>query len=131
MKSGLTLDNITNGLLTIQKLRQLNNNASERDKAEDTSYIYSDKLSLLQETLNSVASFLPQTRGASISEALRISNTYSTAYRGIKHQVRDIKRGNFDISQILSGLRLLSPLLQNNQRLYVDKVVRAVEALRL
>lgn len=116
MKSGLTLDNITNGLLTIQRLKQ-------------PSHIYPDKLSLIQDTLSSVISFLPETRGLSYSEILSRCNIYSTAYRGIKHQVRDMKRGHVDISQLLSSLKLIVPLLENRQKLYMDKVVKIAEII--
>jgi len=129
MKKQITLDDITNGLLTIQRIKQLNSRESLPDGVDSGSVVIPDKLTLLKETLTSVARFLPETRGFSINDALRISSSYSSAYRGIKHQVRDMKRGHIDTSQVISSLKLIVPLLENRQKIYMDKAVKIAEII--
>jgi hypothetical protein len=127
MKKQITLDDITNGLLTIQKLKQLNSRESLPDGTDAKSFVYPDKLSLLKETLTSISNFLPETRGFSLNDALRISSRYSSTYRGIKHQVRDMKRGHIDTTQIIASLKMIVPLLENRQKIYMDKAVKIAE----
>lgn len=129
MEKGLSLDHITNSLLTLQKLKKLySSSARQEDSIDDD--IQLDKLSLFRETLTAVAGFLPETRGSSISEAFRQGSHYCGAYRGMKQQVREINGNRLDSTQLLKSLRLVIPVLSNKQRLYMDKVVKIFDILQ-
>lgn len=131
MKKGITIENISNGLLALQKLKQLYNPEDIRDNSESNSQVYPDKLSLLQETLYAVKDFLPEMRASStVSEAFRQGSRYSSAYREIKHHVREMRSSKADSAHILKSLKLVAPILNNKQRLYMDKVVSLFEVLQ-
>lgn len=130
MESRLSIENVTNGLLTLQKLKQLYKPATRQEDEENSSYVRPDRLSLLQETLSAITDFLPETRGISFSEAFRQGSHYSSAYRGMKQQVRDMGRSGMDSAQVLKGLKLVVPVLSNKQRLYMDKVVKIFDILQ-
>ena len=79
MESNLNIENITNGLLTFQKLKQLYKQNTRKDGDEASGYVSPDRLSLLQETLTSITGFLPQTRDSSFSTAFKQGSQYSSA----------------------------------------------------
>jgi hypothetical protein len=132
MESRLSIENVTNGLLTLQKLKQLYKPAArlEDGSGEDSSYIRPDKLHLLQETIMAIKSFVPETRGSSLSEAFQQGSRYSGAYREMKQHVRDMGRKNIDSTQLLKGLKLVVPVLNSRQRLYMDKIVKIFDILQ-
>ena len=130
MESKLNLENVTNGLLTVQKLKQIYRPAKRQEEGETSSYVQLDRLSLLQETLTAITSFLPESRGGSFSEAFKQGSRYSSAYRGIKQQVRDMDWSRLDSTQVLKGLKLVAPILSSKQRLYMDKVVKIFDMLQ-
>ena len=130
MESRLNIENVTNGLLTLQKLKQLYKPLKLQEDREDSSYVRPDKLSLLQDTLTAITDFLPEARGSSLSEAFRQGSRYSSAYRGIKQHVRNMDGNRVDSLQVLKGLKLVVPILDNRQRLYMDKIVKIFEILQ-
>ena len=60
MKKKITLDDITNGLITIQKIKQLNSRERLPEGPGEKSFVIPDKLSLLRETLLTISRFLPE-----------------------------------------------------------------------
>lgn len=130
MESRLNIESVTNGLLTVQKLKQLYKPAKRQEDGEDITNVRPDKLSLLQDTLTAIKDFLPETRDSSFSEAFRQGSHYSRAYREIKHHVRDIGGNRTDMAQILKTLKLVIPILDNRQKIYMDKVVKIFDILQ-
>lgn len=130
MESRLSIENITNGLLTIQKLKQLYKPAIRQEDGNYASFVQPDRLSLLQDTLSVITNLLPETRGNSFSEAFRQGSHYSSAYRGMKQHVRDMGGNGIDSAQILKGLKLVVPVLGSKQRLYMDKIVKIFDILQ-
>ena len=130
MEKGLSLDHITSSLLTLQKLKKLYSSTARQEDGIDADDIQLDKLSLFRDTLTAVAGFLPETRGSSVSEAFRQGSHYCGAYRSMKQQVREINGNRLDSAQVLKSLRLVTPVLSNKQRLYMDKVVRIFDILQ-
>lgn len=129
MESRLSIENVTNGLMTLQKLKNLHKPPKRQEDGEDLSYVRPDKLSLLQEILTSITNFLPETRGGRLSEAFRQGSRYSNAYRGLKHHVSAMDLNRMDSTQLLNGLKLVLPILDNKQRLYMDKFVKIFDIL--
>lgn len=130
MENRLSVENISNGLITLQKLKQLYKPVNRQEDSENLSPVQPDRLSLLQETLTAITDFLPKTRGSSFGEAFKQGSRFSSAYRGIKQHVRDMNGNRMDSAQILESLKLVAPILNNKQRLYMDKVVKIFDILQ-
>lgn len=130
MKSRLSIENVTNGLLTLQKLTQLYKPERRRDENEGLSYVRQDKLLLLQETLTSITDFLPETRGDTFDKAFSLGCNYCSAYRGIKQHVRDMDGNRFNSAHVLKSLKLVVPMLNSKHRLYMDKAVKIFDILQ-
>lgn len=124
------IEDITNGLLTLQKIKRLYHPEARTEGEEASENVHPDKLSLTQEILSAITNFIPQTRGASYSTAFSQGQRYSSAYRELKHHIRSMNRSTPDHTQIIEGLKLVTPILGNRQKLYVDKVVKIVEILQ-
>lgn len=129
MENKLSIENISNGLLTLQKLKQLYNPETRQEADENQAHVRLDRLSLLLETLTSVSDFLPSSRGSSYSKAFRLGSRYSSAYREIKQHVRSMDTSRFDATQAIKSLKLVAPMLNNRQRVYMDKIVQIFDIL--
>lgn len=125
----MNLENITNGLLTLQRLKQLYSSTQRGEDGQNESYLQPDKLTLLQDTLSAIANLMPATRGGSFSEAFRLGSHYSSTYRGIKQHVRSLSGNSFDMTQILKTLKIIAPVFSSRQKVYMDKVIRIFDVL--
>lgn len=125
----MNLENITNGLLALQRLKQLYSPPQRDEGEQNDSYLQPDRLILLQDTLKAIADFVPATRGGSFSEAFRLGSHYSTTYRGIKQHVRDMSGSSFNMTQILKTLKIIAPVFSSRQKVYMDKVIRIFDVL--
>lgn len=129
MESRLTIENVTNGLMTLQKLKNLYKPGSRTEDNHGESYMLPDKLSLLQETLTSIREFLPETRNSRLSEAFKQGSQYSNVYRSLKQHVREMNRSKMDGTQALQFVKQVAPILSSRQKLYVDKFVKIFDIL--
>lgn len=126
MENVLTLENITKGLLTITKIREmLNSNLRE----EDGVAVKQDKLTVANETLQLIAEFLPAMRGGSFTDALQKSSNYSRAYREIKGHVRGTRNTKTDFSKVAKTMKVVAPILDNRQKIYFDKLIKIMDIL--
>lgn len=130
MEKKLNIENISNGLLVLQKLKQLYKPENRLEGGEKQVHVQLDRLSLLQETLTSISDFLPVGRGGAYSEAFRQGNRYSGAYREIKRHVRKMDGNRLDTAQVVNSLKLVVPMLNNRQRVYMDKIVKIFDILQ-
>ena len=130
MESRLNIENVTNGLLTVQRLKQLYQPENRHEGAEDSRNVQPDRLSLLLDTITAISDFLPETRDNSFSEAFRQGSHFSSAYREIKHHVRDMSSNKTDMNQIIKTLKLIAPILETRQKIYMDKVVKIFDILQ-
>jgi len=134
------IENVTNLLLTIQKLKHLyepktrtENNASGVPDSLSSipgEYIRPDRLSLMQDILSSISSLTPKMRGPSYSIAFSSCNRYSSTYRELKHQIRGMNRSSFDLSRLLDILKLVTPILENRQKVFMDKTIKIIDILQ-
>lgn len=133
MESKLNIESITNGLLTLQRLKQLYDPAQRDGSGHKETTLQPDRLALLQGTLNAITDFVPAARGPSFSEAFRMGNHYSTAYRGIKQHFREMgrggKSGDFDAKQLLKTMKVVYPVLGNREKVYLEKVIKIFDVL--
>lgn len=129
MDNSLKLETITNGLLTLQKIKDLYNNGHRSDEANDGSYVKPDKLVMMRDVLSSVSEFLPQTRSGIFSSAFDQGTRFSSAYRELKHHVGGISRGAPAQADVFRTLKLLLPVLDFRHKIYMDKLVKIIEIL--
>jgi hypothetical protein len=126
MENGLTLENITRGLLGVAKIREmLNSNLRE----ENGITVKQDNLSAAYDILQLATEFLPAMRGGSFGEALQKSNSYSRAYREIKGHVRDTRNAKADIKKVAKAIKVVAPILDTRQKIYFDKLIKIVDIL--
>lgn len=126
MENALTLENITRGLLAIEKIREmLGSNLRE----EGGVAVKQDNLTTAYEILRLVSEFMPAMRGGSFAEALHRSNSYSRAYREIKGHIRDTRNMKTDFKKVAKAIKVVTPILDNRQKVYFDKLVKIIDIL--
>ncbi len=129
MESRINLENITNGLLVLQRLKQLYAPPLRDEEGQNDTYLQPDRLTLLQDTLSAIANLMPPTRGSTFNEAFRLGSHYSSTYRGIKQHVSTMSGSAFDMPQLLKTLKIIAPVFSSRQKVYMDKVIRIVDVL--
>ncbi len=131
MENSLTIEAITSGLLTLQKVKELykNNQRSAENGTNTDENIHPDRLMLMREVLSSVTELLPQTRSGMFSSAFDQGTRFSSAYRELKRHVGSMSRGNPAQDDIYRTLKLLLPVLDFRRKVYMDKVVRIIDIL--
>ena len=130
MKNSISLEDITNGLLTIQKVKQLYSNSQRNADDGPEQTVLPDRLSLMREILTTISRFIPQTRDGTFSAAFEQGIRYSRAYRELKRHVGNMHRNSPAGDDVLKLLKLLTPVLNMRQRVYVDKAVNIIDILR-
>jgi len=130
MKNSISLEDITNGLLTIQKVKQLYSNSQRNADDGPEQTVLPDRLSLMREILTAISRFIPQTRDGTFSAAFEQGIRYSRAYRELKRHVGNMHRNSPAGDDVLKLLKLLTPVLNMRQRVYVDKAVNIIDILR-
>lgn len=128
----LNIENITNGLLTLQKLKQIYNPNHRAEGGEVQAQTQIDKLSLMKEILSAATNFVPKTREAALSSAFNQSNRYSSAYRELKQHVREMatSRSVPNQQQIFKALKLAAPIFDHRQKLFMDKFLKIIDILQ-
>ncbi len=126
MENALTLENITKGLVALEKVRgMLGSNIREDGSAA----VKQDKLTAAHEILNMLPEFLPAMRGGAFTEALQKSSGYSRAYREIKGHVRETRNKKTDFSKVAKAIKVVAPILDNRQKLYIEKLIKIIDIL--
>jgi hypothetical protein len=129
MTKPLNIESITDGLITLRKLKQLyvpenrNGNVNVGD-------VHPDKLSLMQETITTIRNFLPHTRDGSFSNAINQGNKYGGVYRELKRQLKNMDRNVPDNPDIMKALKLISSLLDSRHKIYMDKAIKIIDILQ-
>jgi hypothetical protein len=131
MKNSVSIDDITNGLLTIQKVKQLYSKDHRAFEDGSGQSVLPDRLSLMREIITSISRFMPQqTRGGTFSSAFEQGIRFSNAYRELKRHVGSMNRNSPADEDVFRFLKLMAPVLDMRQRVFMDKVVNIIDILR-
>lgn len=126
----MNIENITNSLVVLQKLKQLHSPVRKDEKGNISGTVHPDRLTLMQEILTAIEGFMPQARGNSLGNALRQGSRYSGAYRDLKGHIRNMGRSRPDMQHIMRTLKLVAPVLDNRQKVYIDKFIKIIEIIQ-
>jgi hypothetical protein len=126
MDNKLSLEKITKGLQTAERIKQLFNSKLREDSV---SSVKPDSLSVLRDTLQTITEFWPDIRGGSFNRALQQSNKYSGAYREIKSHLKNVRGQKFDINQLMNTFKVIMPVLDNRQKVPFDKIMKIIQVL--
>lgn len=131
MGNSLKIEAITNGLLTLQKVRDLYNkdHRSAEGDADIDDQVHPDRLMLMREVLSTITEFMPRTRSGIFSSAFDQGTRFSSAYRELKRHVGSMSRGTPAQEDIFRTLKLILPVLDFRHKIYMDKVVRIIDIL--
>ena len=126
MDNKLSLENITMLLQAADKIRNLRSDL----RRQDTLSVSLGKLSMIQEAMQIVSGYLPETHRLPFNNALKLSNNYCGTYCSLKKHMREIAGQKPDVGHVLSTLKVVMPMLENQNRVPLRKVVSILEAMR-
>lgn len=130
MDNSLNIENITNSLVVLQKLKQLHRPAQRDENGNLSGIVRPDRLTLMHEILSAIGGFLPQSRGGSFSTAFKMGSKYSGAYRDLKSHIRNMGRSKPEMQHVMKTLKLVSPVLDNRQKVFMDKFIKIIEIIQ-
>jgi len=130
MENPMNIETITNTLVVLQKLKQMHNPAQRDENGSSTGTIHPDRLALMYEIFSVIESFIPQTRNGSFGLAFKQGSRYSGAYRELKSHIRSMGRSKPEMQHMMKTLKLVVPVLDNRQKLYLDKFIKIIEIIQ-
>jgi hypothetical protein len=130
MENSMNIENITNALVVMQKLKQLRSPAQRDENGSSTGTVHPDRLTLICEILSVVGNFIPQTRGGSFGLAFKQGSRYSGAYRELKGHIRTMGRSKPEMQHVMKTLKLVVPVLEYRQKVYLDKFIKIIEIIQ-
>ena len=130
MENPMNIENITNALVVLQKLKQLRSPDQRDENGSSAGTVHPDRLALMYEILSVIEGFIPQTRGGSFGLAFKQGSRYSGAYRELKSHMRSMGRSKPEMQHVMKTLRLVVPVLDNRQKVYLDKFIKIMEIIQ-
>lgn len=127
MDNKLSLENITMMLQAADKIR---NTGNPELRGEGSVSVSPDRLTKIRDTLELISGFVPETHKHPFNNALKSCDRYCGTYCSLKNHFRNLKGQQPDISHILSTLKAVMPMLENQQTVPLRKVVSIIEAIR-
>jgi hypothetical protein len=129
MENSLNIEKLTNGLVTLQQVKQLYKKDKRSSDDGSDRYIQPDRLSLMRDILTTITDFVPQTRSNTFSNAFEQGIRFSSAYRELKRHVGSMNRNAPAQEDMFRTLKLFLPVLDMRQKVYMDKVVKIIDIL--
>lgn len=140
------MENIANGLLAASKIKkmytplQVNSIHSER-KEDNSQKERGQDLSLRQhmtiqsrphptEILEVLARYSPEKYKRPLSKTVRICADYTNSYRNLKRNFTLAKSRGISSDMIASTLAAMRPILDNNSKVLISKVLKIYEILK-
>ncbi|HOM01485.1 MAG TPA: hypothetical protein PLH43_01475 [Acetivibrio sp.] len=122
------LEAITNGINAANKIRTLQSSATN-ERADAIANI--DQVGLISQMLDIIAQYSPNThRKRLLNENLNKTRMYSQVYKGLKHEMKDIKSSNrVGKKDIINTLHILQPVVDNRSRTLIEKILKIQEIL--
>jgi len=126
MKTGLTLETITQGLVAVEKIRRsLGANLRE----DSNSAVKPDRVAVLHDALQTISEFLPAARGGSFNSAMLAGNRYSATYREIKRHLREFKGKKIDLDKVAKTMKVIMPMIGNSQKADFEKIIKIMDII--
>ena len=130
MDNPINMESLTNSLVVLQKLKQLHSPQHRDENDNSAGTVYPDRLTLMQEIFKVIEGFMPQTRGGTFGLAFRQGSRYSGAYRDLKSHIRNMGRSKPEMQHVMKTLKLVAPVLDNRQKVYMDKFIKIIDIIQ-
>lgn len=127
MESKLSLENITMLLRAADKIRKA---GSPELREGDSVLVRPEKLSMIRDTMQIISGYLPETHKLPFKNALKSCDRYCSTYRNLKKHLREINVQEPDVSHVLTTLKVIMPMLENQQMIPLRKAVSILEAMQ-
>lgn len=131
MDNSKYLQSIANGIYAADKVRNLLKTTNTR--SNNTSEMVAHTISVLGEIIKVIADYLPAEnsyRGSNIQEIINRSTVYGNTYSQLKQHLFNAKEGRLKQGRILETLEIVSPLLKDEPKITIDKVLKIYEIIK-
>jgi hypothetical protein len=131
MNNSKYLQSIANGIYAADKVRNLLETTNVRSNTP--SGVVGNRIAVLGEIIKVIANYLPvenSQRGSNIQELVNKSTMCGNTYSQLKQHLFHAKEGRLKQGQLIETLAIVRPLLKDEPRVTVDKVLKIYEIIR-
>jgi len=121
-----SLEYVINGIQAAEKIR---NTYNTQLRSDSNILVKAAGLPALIEVMQIIAEFSPDIYKKSLGEVARKSNLYGNAYRNIKNHLKTSKSRSLDKDMLINTLDVIKPIMDNRQKVVIDKVLQIFQIL--
>ncbi|NSW89514.1 MAG: hypothetical protein HPY74_02330 [Firmicutes bacterium] len=125
------LQSIANAIYAADKIRNILKDPNTRNSYTPGKRAYNN-ISVFGEVIRVIADYLPNSnnyRGNSLKEMVDKSAIYINTYKKLKQQLISARNGKLNKNKLVETLAIVRPLLKNERKVIVDKVLKIYEIL--
>jgi len=131
MDNGKYLQSIANGIYAANEVRNLLKAPNMR--SDNTTGMVARSISVFGEVIKVIADYLPvenNQRGSNIKEMVNKSAAYGNTYSQLKQHLVSARQSRLNKDHLIETLAIVKPLLKDEPRTTVDKVLRIYEIIK-
>lgn len=120
------LEAISNGFLAANRIQQTLNPINYISPEMS---VRRDSLDIINEILNIISLYSPGSYRNNLSAAIGKSMEYSKAYKNIKQHLYSRRNEKIDNEAFINTVKVMKPILSNQQKIIIDKFLKITEIL--
>lgn len=127
MNRNRKLEHLANGFNAAGKINNMRKSQSRDDSNNSLS---PNNLNAIREMLQTIAEFSPEYHRKPLEGTIYKSNEYINTYRDLKHHFRSVSKQRVDAESFVKTLGIIKPVVNNNQQVMIEKLLRVYEILK-
>lgn len=120
------LNTIANGINAVSKIQEV---ISSSPGNNPKTTVREDKKTTLIDILHIIAEYSPDRSGNLLSDILNRSEQYCDSYKNVKLHLNSTRNQRVNRQNFINTLSVIKPLLDNRNKVMINKVLRIYEIL--
>jgi hypothetical protein len=126
MSENNTVNSIANGFNAARKIYKIKNTSVRNDYSTT---VNQSIVSYVIEALQVICDYSPENSKKFLREIINKSNLYNNTYLGLRNHVYDTYNQKMTVKNLARTLEIINPVLQNQNKLIVEKILKIYEII--
>jgi hypothetical protein len=126
MSENNTVNSIANGFNAARKIYKIKNTSVRNDYSTT---VNQSIVSYVIEALQVICDYSPENGKQFLREVINKSNLYNNTYLGLRDHVYDTYNQKITVKNLARTLEIIHPVLQNRNKLIVEKILKIYEII--
>lgn len=127
MNKNKKFEHLANGFHAAGKINNMRRSNLRGDSSNSFS---SSNITVLSEMLQTIAEYSPDSHRGSLEGTIYKSNEYINTYRNLKNHFRSVSNQKINTESFVRTLDLVKPVVNNNQQVLIEKILKVYEIIR-